>query len=624
MNRPEWTPEEMKQLVLRAGTGDPEAVSALYEATYSSIYYTVRSMIREEQDVLDILQDSYIKAFTHLESLGEGEKFLPWLRRIAVNTARDHLKKKRPALFSDLAGDEEQSEPVEERFVDDHAGATPEEVLDQNETRRLLREIVDSLPEDQRAVTGMYYYQELPVREIASVLGVSESAVKSRLLYARRKIETKVRELEKRGTKLYGLAPVPFLLWLIRGQEAYAAPRPDSRILGEILSGTAPAAGPASPVPRPENLAGTGAGSAAGTAAGAAAGLGAVKIACIALAAAAVIGLGVWGMGQGSRSGPEAQPAEAGAVSGAPEEEASASQAEDPVREALEQYAVIVGQADRYTYSEYSAAPTGSYRYAVVQLHPEDPVPTLLLEQETEDYMYYLRVFRYEPETGTVQQPEETLMEGVAPVGGYRGSIGLQPDGNGLCTLEVSSGTGATTVTRVTLEQGALTSTSQWSGRLDQMPQELVSRAIPWHETGDRSALENWTPESSPAEPETSGAAETDPGDGRIVFQGTIDTYHYDEVVELQGCPDPNGPWTDHEAEFRLIVLDTPQTMELQGLDSLRSDEVCLIDVTGAEGLEGYDGQHLTFSIDPTRTYWPSDTSMPVGQPSTLDVRIVD
>ena len=143
MNRPEWTPEEMKQLVLRAGTGDPEAVSALYEATYSSIYYTVRSMIREEQDVLDILQDSYIKAFIHLESLGEGEKFLPWLRRIAVNTARDHLKKKRPALFSDLAGDEEQSEPVEERFVDDHAGATPEEVLDQSETRRLLREIVD-------------------------------------------------------------------------------------------------------------------------------------------------------------------------------------------------------------------------------------------------------------------------------------------------------------------------------------------------------------------------------------------------------------------------------------------------------------------------------------------------
>ena len=64
--------------------------------------------------------------------------------------------------------------------------------------------------------------------------------------------------------------------------------------------------------------------------------------------------------------------------------------------------------------------------------------------------------------------------------------------------------------------------------------------------------------------------------------------------------------------------------MELQGLDSLRSDEVRLIDVTGAEGLEGYDGQHLTFSIDPARTYWPSDTSMPVGQPSTLDVRIVD
>ena len=51
-------------------------------------------------------------------------------------------------------------------------------ILDQAETARLIREIVDSLPEDQRAVIGMYYYQEMPVRDIAETLGTSESAVK--------------------------------------------------------------------------------------------------------------------------------------------------------------------------------------------------------------------------------------------------------------------------------------------------------------------------------------------------------------------------------------------------------------------------------------------------------------
>ena len=63
-------------------------------------------------------------------------------------------------------------------------------------------------------------------------------------------------------------------------------------------------------------------------------------------------------------------------------------------------------------------------------------------------------------------------------------------------------------------------------------------------------------------------------------------------------------------------MLDTPQEMELQSGDPVgapRSDTVRVISVAYAEGLEQYDGQHLTFSIDPEATYWPSDTSMPGG-----------
>lgn len=99
-------------------------------------------------------------------------------------------------------------------------------------------------------------------------------------------------------------------------------------------------------------------------------------------------------------------------------------------------------------------------------------------------------------------------------------------------------------------------------------------------------------------------------------------------MVNLQGCPDPNAPWTDTTQTFRLIVLDTPQVMELETGDPspasrARSGEVRLIDVSLAEGLESFDGQHLTFSIDPEETYWPSDATMPVGQPSTRDVHIL-
>lgn len=79
----------MVELVAAARTGDQDAISSLYEKTYSKIYYTVKSMIKDEDAVFDILQDTYIKAFNHLDSFQGDTKFLPWVRQIAANAARD-------------------------------------------------------------------------------------------------------------------------------------------------------------------------------------------------------------------------------------------------------------------------------------------------------------------------------------------------------------------------------------------------------------------------------------------------------------------------------------------------------------------------------------------------------
>lgn len=300
----------LAELVAAARTGDQEAVGALYEKTYSKVYYTVKSMIREEDTVLDIVQDAYIKAFAHLDSFQGDTKFLPWVRQIAANTARDWLKKKRPMLFTELSAGDGQETPVEELFPDERSENLPDQVIDQEETKRLIREIVDELPEDQRAAIGMFYYDEMSVKEIAAAMGASESAVKSRLMYGRDKIERKVRELEKRGTKLYGLAPIPFLLLLFRSQTVHAAEAPSSRILQAILASlpadTAAAAGAGAA--DAGMAAGAGAADTAGTAGteaqgtagagnagtGAAGGSGGLKIGLIALATVAVVGLGIF------------------------------------------------------------------------------------------------------------------------------------------------------------------------------------------------------------------------------------------------------------------------------------------------------------------------------------------
>ncbi len=623
-------------LVALAREGDQDALAALYEKTYNEVFYTIKSMIKDEDTVLDILQDTYVKAFTYLDRFQGDSKFSPWVRQIGANTARDYLKKKKPMLFTDLVAGEEPDEPVEKHFADLDAGNLPDEVLDRAETTRLVREIIDGLPEDQRAVIGMYYYQEMPVKEIAAALGASESAVKSRLLYGRRKIEAQVRDLEKKGTKLYGLAPIPFLLWLMGAQ---AAQLPNGQILQNVLAsaGQAGAAGAGTASATGAGAASKGGTEAAVGAKAAASGLGAAKLGLIAVAAVAVIGAGVYGVSRLSQptAGPGENSNSSVSVSdGSAPVQTEEDPADQALEQALEQYRLIVSQADSYSYSPYPVTPTGSYRYALVQLETDDPVPTLLLSQEGDDYSDRVRLFQYDPDTDQVIQPEESLEE-YSGGGGYASGLSLQGDGMGLRLTEISGGTGSTDITRITLSNGSLVREKQWSGRMDAIPQELSFIDIPWHDIADTAALDSWTPENGTTQPDGSSDSSADngtegelPTDGdRIVFTGTIDTYSYEEVIALQGCPDPNAPWSDPSQTFHLIVLDTPQEMELQSGDPVgapRSDTVRVISVAYAEGLEQYDGQHLTFSIDPEATYWPSDTSMPVGQPGTRDVHILE
>lgn len=204
----------IEKMVQRAQAGDEEAISQLYEQTYNSVYQSVRALVKDEDEALDIVQDSYIKGFQHLDKLEEPEKFQAWMKVIAANHARDYLRKKRPALFSERI--DEDGEEIDLGLQDKCLDHMPEEVIDRQETTRLINDILGNLKAEQRLAIVMYYYEEMSVREIAKELGCSENTVKSRLKYARDKIEVEVRNLEKKGTKLYSLAPMPFFTWLLR------------------------------------------------------------------------------------------------------------------------------------------------------------------------------------------------------------------------------------------------------------------------------------------------------------------------------------------------------------------------------------------------------------------------
>lgn len=255
-------------------------------------------------------------------------------------------------------------------------------------------------------------------------------------------------------------------------------------------------------------------------------------------------------------------------------------------------------------------------------------MPTLLLEQETTDYLYYALVFRYDPQSESVIQPTGSLMEGVSQIGGYRGGLTMQGDGNGIRVTELSSGTGQTDIYRVTLDGDSLKKESQWSGMMDAVPTELDFIEIEWHDITDTAALDSWTPGESkqPETPAESGTETLPEDEDRLVLTGTLNEYSYEQTVELQGVPDPNAQWADTSMTYWIVVLDEPQTIEIMsgsGPELVRN-ETSMICILEPAGLEAYAGQHLIFSIDPETSWWQSDTSLPLCAARVKSIKILN
>ena len=248
--------QSIRELVERAKMGDQQAIAALYEKTSRKAYYLSLQLVKDQDQAQDILQDAFLKVFTNLNMLQQPENFQGWLDTIVINKSKDYLKKKKPVLFSQMTGSEEpDSEPD---FEDERGYFSPEKQVDYQETKRLVQEMIDRLPEEQRMAVVLYYLENLSVGQIARLMECSEGTIKSRLNYGRKSIKAQVLALEKKGTKLYCMPLVPFLYWMFRQQIlAAAVPKAVGAAILQAAGAGAAAAG-----------AGNAAGISAGTGAG--------------------------------------------------------------------------------------------------------------------------------------------------------------------------------------------------------------------------------------------------------------------------------------------------------------------------------------------------------------------
>lgn len=199
-----------EELIERAKKQDQEAITELYHLTYNLGFYIAQQICRNFDDALDVLQESYIKAFSSLNRLKDSDRFQAWLNQIIINKSKDYLRKLKRIKFADTEKEEIYN------IKDDRIEFNPEEFVDYEQTKQILQEILDSLSDEQRLVTLMYYFEEMSISEMASLLKCKENTIKSRLFKARKKIKESILEFEKTGLKLYGALPATFFAWCLK------------------------------------------------------------------------------------------------------------------------------------------------------------------------------------------------------------------------------------------------------------------------------------------------------------------------------------------------------------------------------------------------------------------------
>jgi RNA polymerase sigma-70 factor, ECF subfamily len=173
-----------KQLLelYRAGQAD-KMFNEMVRRYHSRIYWVARRMVKSHEDADDIAQDVFIRAHSALKDFRGESNIYTWLYRIAVNLSINHLRKQKVRKLVDitdyipfLAKDPEQDKNV---------------MHDENVS--IIEEAIATLPEKQRAVFIMRYYDELPYEQISAILGTSVGGLKANFHHAVKKISAFVR-----------------------------------------------------------------------------------------------------------------------------------------------------------------------------------------------------------------------------------------------------------------------------------------------------------------------------------------------------------------------------------------------------------------------------------------------
>jgi RNA polymerase sigma-70 factor (ECF subfamily) len=180
------------RLLAQARTGHSEAFDALCQPHQRRLLRNTYRITRNREDAEDALQDSFLRAFLHINKFDGRSAFSTWLTRIAINSALMIIRKRRSSRVTDMGIPGELGAEEVEWDVTDHA-ANPEQRYAQREIENILASEIRALRPTIRTAIEMQQMQEMSTREAAGRMGISVAAAKSRLFHGRAALRSAMR-----------------------------------------------------------------------------------------------------------------------------------------------------------------------------------------------------------------------------------------------------------------------------------------------------------------------------------------------------------------------------------------------------------------------------------------------
>lgn len=230
--------EMLVQLVQQAQNRDVEAIGILFENYKNEVYSIAMRETKDRSLSDDIVQETFVEVILKINDLKNPASFPAWLKIMAYHQCTRYYKKKETVHETAII-ENEDGWSVFDTVEETNSSFIPDEALDQKEFKATILELIDGLPDAQRAALHMFYFEEMPLKVIAKIQGVSVNTANTRLNRGRLAMKDSIEKYEKKhGVRLHSIALFPFFKWLLKGSEETMPAKSAAKVAQQISAET--------------------------------------------------------------------------------------------------------------------------------------------------------------------------------------------------------------------------------------------------------------------------------------------------------------------------------------------------------------------------------------------------